>query len=745
MSGRARGSILALASFLGSAALGAQTPPFGNEFQVNTTTSGEQRDPRIAPLGSGFVVVWTDYNGDGSGVRVAGQIFDRTGKKVGGEIQVNTYTTGGQRDPAVASDGKGKFVVVWEDMVTGQDGDKSGVFGQRFDSSGAKVGQEFQANTYTTGYQFQPAVGMNAKGEFVVVWNSPGQDLSGFGMFGQKFDASGTKIGPEFQANSNTLGPQYHASVGIDRGGRFVVSWTSSDLYGDGIFAQRFTSAVAKVGPEFRVNTTDFNDQREQSLAMQPAGDFLVVWMSVMQASSHHDIYGQRFNISGEKVGGEFLVNSVTTGWQVGPHAAVDSSGGFTVIWDDFPDDRSSYSVAGQRLDRRAQLAGPRIPFSQTTPAGVSDVAGTGAGPAAIWMHDDGSVDGITGRRQDFTPVGLIVDARGGGATSSDVNGVLEPGESVRVEPLWENSSGLITFLSGSTGLILCVIGSPCVSASDTEADYGGLPPAAVGDCDDGSPDACYTVGAGGPRPGTHWDGAIAEGLGGSTGHLWILHVGDSFSDVPRAQPFYKKIETMLHHGITTGCGPTTYCPDTPVPRDQMAIFVGKALAEAGDLVPTGGLVGADAYSCKSGGTSLFTDVAPTDSACRHIHYIASQNVTLGCSATQYCPTQTITRDAMASFIAKALVAPGGGSAVPLTYGPDPGTSRSYSCAAGSPNLHFTDVPVSNAFCRHIHYLWARGIVDGCSATKYCPGEAVKRDAMAKFISNAFGLQLYAP
>ena len=82
---------------------------------------------------------------------------------------------------------------------------------------------------------------------------------------------------------------------------------------------------------------------------------------------------------------------------------------------------------------------------------------------------------------------------------------------------------------------------------------------------------------------------------------------------------------------------------------------------------------------------------------------------------------------------------------MPLTYGPDPGTGRSYSCSAGSASLHFTDVLVSNVFCRHIHYLWARGIVDGCTATAYCPGQAVTRDAMAKFIANAFGLKLYAP
>ena len=94
MPGRARGAILAFALFLVYGTLRAQTPPFGSEFQVNTTTEAEQRDPKIAPLGNGFVVVWTDYGGDGSGVRVAGRIFDGKGNSVGGEIQINTYTTG---------------------------------------------------------------------------------------------------------------------------------------------------------------------------------------------------------------------------------------------------------------------------------------------------------------------------------------------------------------------------------------------------------------------------------------------------------------------------------------------------------------------------------------------------------------------------------------------------------------------------------------------------------------------------
>ena len=99
----------------------------------------------------------------------------------------------------------------------------------------------------------------------------------------------------------------------------------------------------------------------------------------------------------------------------------------------------------------------------------------------------------------------------------------------------------------------------------------------------------------------------------------------------------------------------------------------------------------------------------------------------------------------MGLFVARGLFAPIGGSAVPVTYGPDPITSRSYSCAAGSPNLNFTDISTSDSFCRHVHYLWARGIVSGCSLTEYCAGGDVTRGEMARFLSNAFAPNLYEP
>jgi hypothetical protein len=95
--------------------------------------------------------------------------------------------------------------------------------------------------------------------------------------------------------------------------------------------------------------------------------------------------------------------------------------------------------------------------------------------------------------------------------------------------------------------------------------------------------------------------------------------------------------------------------------------------------------------------------------------------------------------------LAKGIVAPGGGAAVPLTYGPDPVTGFSYSCNPASPNLFFTDVSTSDTFCKHVHFLWAKGVIAGCSANQYCPTLNVGRDEMSKFLGNAFALQLYGP
>ncbi len=101
---------------------------------------------------------------------------------VGTEFQVNSYTASYQFRPAVAAGADGAFVVAWITLVD-QDGSSYGVFGQRYDSAGQAVGTEFQVNSYTTHFQYLPAVAAGADGAFVVAWTSYGQDGSSRGVF----------------------------------------------------------------------------------------------------------------------------------------------------------------------------------------------------------------------------------------------------------------------------------------------------------------------------------------------------------------------------------------------------------------------------------------------------------------------------------------------------------------------------------------------------------------------------------
>ncbi len=338
----------------------------------------------------------------------------------------------------------------------------------------------------------------------------------------------------------------------------------------------------------------------------------------------------------------------------------------------------------------------------------------------------------------------LTVDPVAG--AGGDGNGVFEPSETVLVEPSWKNEASNSISLTGAASNFGGP-GSSTYSIPDAAAAYGTISPGATVNCL--SLSNCFSMHVTAPasRPSTHWDATFTETPStlADPPKVWTLHLGDSFTDVPRSQLFYRRIETLVHTGVTAGCGVGTYCPNDPVNRAQMAIFIAKGIAGGGPNVPVSGSFNAQPYNCVNGGSSLFTDVTPTDIFCKHVHYMAVQNVTLGCGGGQYCPNGAISRSDMAIFVAKAIVAPQGGAGVPETYGPDPVTGFSYSCAPGSPNLHFTDISTSDSFCKHVHYLWARNIVSGCSATAYCPTLGVTRDQMARFLGNAFNLVLYAP
>jgi len=210
----------------------------------------------------------------------------------------------------VASDSAGNFVVVWENNIGGYSA--YDIAGQRFASSGVPLGPEFRINTYTTGFDLNPAVASDSSGNFVVIWNNIGQDGSEYGVFGQRFASSGAPLGSEFRVNTYTTSRQTYFSVAADPPGNFIVAWQSLGQDGSffGVFGQRFATSGAPLGPEFRINTYTTFEQGAPSVAVDSAGNFVVVWFNIGYDAPSVGIFGQRFASSGVPLAAPWVISS---------------------------------------------------------------------------------------------------------------------------------------------------------------------------------------------------------------------------------------------------------------------------------------------------------------------------------------------------------------------------------------------------------------------------------------------------
>ena len=272
----------------------------------------------------------------------------------------------------------------------------------------------------------------------------------------------------------------------------------------------------------------------------------------------------------------------------------------------------------------------------------------------------------------DLTPVGLTVDSVG--------NKVLDPAETAIVAPQWRNDSTLaITNVTGALSNFTGPAGGT-YTIVDANAAYGDISAGATATCTTD----CYSLIVTGTRPALHWDTTVLEATsisGTAPAKTWTLHVGDSFTDVPGTNGFYRFVETLLHKGVTGGCGTDTYCPSNVTTREQMSAFVLVAKEGAGYNPP----------ACVP--PNLFSDVPETSPFCKFIEELANRGVVAGCGPNLYCPTQP--GDARADGRLRAAHAGSGAQPAGLRHAacsptsrrpaPSASGSRSWPGAASSP------------------------------------------------------------
>ncbi len=323
----------------------------GSEVHINSYTTSIQSDPAISYNGSNYLIIWESYEQDGHFNGVFARLLDDNGAQIGPEFMVNTYTYFWQSGPAVSSIGT-NYMVTWHDNI--QDGDGPGIFAQRFDTNGTKLGSEFQVNTYTTSYQSESCITTNGT-NYLVVWQSNGQDGDGEGVYGQFLNSNGSDIGSEIRVNSYTTNRQLLPSV-ASNGTSYLVVWQTLEQDGDsyGIYRQLFKSDGTKFNRESLINTYTTSSQFSPCVASDGTL-YLVVWVSSNQDGDGYGIYGQFVDKFSAKVGSEFKINSYTSGNQKEP--AVASNGRtFLVVWTSENQDGDNDGVYGQLLDNNGNI-----------------------------------------------------------------------------------------------------------------------------------------------------------------------------------------------------------------------------------------------------------------------------------------------------------------------------------------------------------------------------------------------------
>jgi len=190
---------------------------------------------------------------------------------------------------------------------------------------------------------------------------------------------------------------------------------------------------------------------------------------------------------------------------------------------------------------------------------------------------------------------------------------------------------------------------------------------------------------------------------------------GTHYTDKPAFLPFLPYIHAVGEAGIMTGCSATAFCPEDPVTREDMAVWLEQAS-------PVNGWPR----------SIVFGDVPQSYCMECWVGDLVDDWITAGCGNDNYCPFNLVTRAQMAVFLLKAKW--NEDESTPNHLGEfkvyDPGEVT-------DPDAQFADI-VGSPFAPWIKRLAYCGITAGCGDNNFCPESPVSRGQMAVFLEKTF-------
>ncbi|HTV43637.1 MAG TPA: hypothetical protein VMF08_23940 [Candidatus Sulfotelmatobacter sp.] len=343
----------------------------GTIFPVNTTTTNDQVNPRVALLNNGGAVFAWQGGPDNFQHIYARFLNSANGWTTPTNVLVSTDTNTFQSSPAIATLPNGDVVVVFSSFDQASTNSLFDIYGQLFSPTGTAIGTNFLINLTTAYNQRSPAVAALTNG-FVVAWISeqqqaqeqnngsnnvaytiyPASTLPSADVYERLFTVSGATITPssgEIQVDEEPY-PCAGPGIATASDGSYMVTWCANDVTnaldtGWDIYARSFTNSTG--GPVIDVNSYTAGDQYNPQISAI-GGDYMIAWTSLGQDGDREGVYGQMVHENGDLVNGEFLVNTTTLGQQMQPAVASDGDKEFLTVWTSFTFGPSSFDLFSQ-------------------------------------------------------------------------------------------------------------------------------------------------------------------------------------------------------------------------------------------------------------------------------------------------------------------------------------------------------------------------------------------------------------
>lgn len=327
----------------------------GVNSKVNDDYSSSDQNSLTIAMGKNgdFVIVWVDFRNGNRDIYF--QRYSENGNAQGENTKVNDdISSTWQLNPSIAMDGNGNFVIVWQD----ERDNITKIYYQCYDSYGNKLGVNKKADyNVNSASERNPSIAMDVKGNFVIVWeNNLFLDTD---IYYQKFNRDGIAQGESKKVNNNSgKYVDYFPSIAMDSSGNFIILWQD---YMNGkwdILYQRLNNSGTAQGINIKVcDDSGSSGRYPLKVSLNDNGKFIVVWYDIKNENS--DIYFQIFDNNGLAQGVKTKANNdVGPSKQTAPAIAMDKSGNFVIAWQDYKNITNNPDIIGQRFYADGSLNG---------------------------------------------------------------------------------------------------------------------------------------------------------------------------------------------------------------------------------------------------------------------------------------------------------------------------------------------------------------------------------------------------